>query len=50
MAFCLTSQIIIAGIGGGSAMPLFKDILRISNNMKQTENIRVLSLGHCNIA
>jgi hypothetical protein len=29
---------------------LFKDILRISNNMKQTENIRVLSLGHCNIA
>jgi hypothetical protein len=28
MAFCFTSQMIIAGIGGGSALPLFKDIRR----------------------
>jgi hypothetical protein len=32
---------IIAGIGRGSALPLFKDIFRISDNMKQAENIRV---------
>jgi hypothetical protein len=32
---------VIAGIGGGSALPLFKDILYISNNMKQAENIRI---------
>jgi hypothetical protein len=49
-AFCFTSQMIIAGIGGGSALPLFEDILCIGNNMKQAENIRVLSLGDCNIA
>jgi hypothetical protein len=41
---------IIAGIEGGPALPLFKDILRISNNMKQAENSRVLFLGGCNIA
>jgi hypothetical protein len=41
---------IIAGIGGGYALPLFKDILRIGNNMKQAENTRVLFLGDCNIA
>jgi hypothetical protein len=29
---------VIAGIGGGSFLPLFKDILRISNHMKQVEN------------
>jgi hypothetical protein len=50
MAFRFTSQMIIASIGGGSVLPLFKDILRISNNMKQAENIQVLSLGDCNIA
>jgi hypothetical protein len=50
MAFCFTSQMIIAGSGGGSALPLFKNILCISNNMKHAENIRVLSLGDCNIA
>jgi hypothetical protein len=50
MAFCFTSQMIIAGIGGRSVLPLFKDILHISNNMKQAENIWVLSLGDCNIA
>jgi hypothetical protein len=50
MAFCFTSQMIIAGIGRGSALPLSKDILRISNNMKHAENIRGLSLGDCNIA
>jgi hypothetical protein len=37
-------------IGRGSALPLFKKVLRISNNMKQAENIRVLSLGDYNIA
>jgi hypothetical protein len=41
MAFCFTSQMIVAGIVGGFALPLFKDILRISNSMKQAENIRV---------
>jgi hypothetical protein len=41
---------IIAGIGGGSALPLFKDILRISNYLKQAENIWVLFLSGCNIA
>jgi hypothetical protein len=41
---------ITAGIGRGSALLLFKDLLRISNTMKQAENIRVLSLGDCNIA
>jgi hypothetical protein len=41
---------IIASVGEGSALPLFKDILRIINNMKQAENILVLSLGDCNIA
>jgi hypothetical protein len=50
MAFYFTSHMIITGIGGGSALPWFKDILRISNNTKQAENIRVLSLGDCNIA
>jgi hypothetical protein len=50
MAFCFTSQMIITGIGGGSALPLFKEILRINNNMKQVENTRVLSLGDCDIA
>jgi hypothetical protein len=50
MAFYFTSQMIIADIGGGSALPLFKDILRISNNMKQAANIRALSLGDCNMA
>jgi hypothetical protein len=49
MAF-FTSQMIIAGIGGESALPLFKDILCINKNVKQAENIRVLSLGDCNIA
>jgi hypothetical protein len=39
----------IAGIVGGSALPLFKDILHISDNMKQAENIRVLSSGDCHI-
>jgi hypothetical protein len=41
MAFCFASQMTIVGIDGGPALPLFKDILRISNNMKQAENIRV---------
>jgi hypothetical protein len=41
---------IIASIGGGSALPLFKNILRIISNMKQAENILALSLGDCNIA
>jgi hypothetical protein len=50
MAFYFTSQMIIAGIGGGSALPLFKDILGMNNNMKQAENILVLFLGDCNIA
>jgi hypothetical protein len=50
MGFYFISQMIIAGIGRGSAPPLFRDILRISNNMKKAENIRVLSLGDCNIA
>jgi hypothetical protein len=49
MAFCFTSRKTIAGIGGGSALPLFKDILHIGNNMEQAENIRVLSLGDGNI-
>jgi hypothetical protein len=50
MTFCFTPQMTIAGIGGRSALPLFKDILRLSNNMKQAENIRVLSFGDCTIA
>jgi hypothetical protein len=50
MPFRFASQMIIAGIGGGSDLPLLKDILCISNNMKQAENIRVLSLGDGNIA
>jgi ABC-type enterobactin transport system permease subunit len=50
MAFCFTSKMIIAGVGGGSVLSLFKDLLCVSNNMKQAENIRVLSLGDCNIA
>jgi hypothetical protein len=41
---------IVPGIGGGSVSPSFKHILRVSNNMKQAENIRVLSLDDCNIA
>jgi hypothetical protein len=41
---------IIAGTGGGFAPPLFKDTLGISNNTKQVENTRALSLGGCNIA
>jgi hypothetical protein len=45
MTFYFTSQMTIAGTGGGSALPLFKDVLRISNGMKQAKNIRVLSLG-----
>jgi hypothetical protein len=40
---------IIAGIGGGSALPLFKNILPPINNMKQAENIQVLSLSDYNI-
>jgi hypothetical protein len=40
---------IIAGIGGVSALPLFKGILPISNNVKHAENIRVLSLCDYNI-
>jgi hypothetical protein len=40
---------IIAGIGGGSVLPLFTNILRTSNNMKQAENTRILSLDDCNI-
>jgi hypothetical protein len=41
---------IIASIGGGSTLPLFKEILRISNNMKHAGNIGVLCLGDRNIA
>jgi hypothetical protein len=41
MALCFTSQMIIARISRGSALPLFKYILRISSNIKQVENIRV---------
>jgi hypothetical protein len=33
------------GIGAGSGLPLFKDILHVSNNMEQAENIKVLSMG-----
>jgi hypothetical protein len=50
MAFCFASQMIVAGTGEGSALPLFKDILWISNNIKQAENTRVLFLGDCTIA
>jgi hypothetical protein len=50
MVFCFISEMIIEGIGRGSALPLFKNILRVSNDMKQVENLRVLSLGDCNIA
>jgi hypothetical protein len=50
MAFCFTSQMVIEGTGRGSTLPLFKDILRISNDMKQVENFPVLSLGDCNVA
>jgi hypothetical protein len=41
---------IIAGIARGFSLLLFKDILSISNNKSQAENIRVLSLGDCNVA